>query len=288
MASLVELHEVAFRYPQAEASALRNVSLAIGDGEVVGVAGPTGAGKTTLCLTMLGLIPHVTGGDLTGRVTLGGMDTSTTPLGQLMSPPDHSRAMVAMTFQDAESQIVGMTVEEELAFGLENLGVPRPEMLSRIDETLDFVRLSHLRQAFPHSLSGGQKQRVAVAAALVMRPRLLILDEPTSELDPEGRAEIFHLIHRLTEEQEFAVLVVEHAIDELAVVADRLVVMQAGSIVFDDRPGRVLRHIDELVEIGVRVPDAAVLGAVAQRVGLIGARDEALLSDQDLISALRA
>jgi energy-coupling factor transporter ATP-binding protein EcfA2 len=288
MGTLVELEGVAFRYPQSEAFALRDVSLAVDEGEVVGVAGPTGAGKTTLCLTLTGLIPHVTGGDLTGSIALGGMHTSTTPLAQLMSPGDSNRAVVAMTFQDAEAQIVGMTVEEELAFGPENLGVPRREMLARIDETLDFVRLSHLRSAFPHALSGGQKQRVAVAAALVMQPRLLILDEPTSELDPEGRAEIFDLIHRLTEEQDLAVLVVEHSIDDLAMVADRLVVMQAGSIVFDDRPSRVLRHIDALVEIGVRVPDAAVLGAAAQRSGLIAPREEALLSDHDLISALRA
>jgi len=287
MGSLVELAEVAFRYPQSEAFALRNVDLAVDQGEVVGVAGPTGAGKTTLCLTMTGLIPHVTGGDLTGRVSLDGMDTATTPLAHLMSPRDSDRGLVAMTFQDAEAQIVGMTIEEELAFGLENLGVPRGEMLARIDETLDFVRLSELRSAFPHALSGGQKQRVAVAAALVMRPRLLILDEPTSELDPEGRAEIFGLIHRLSEEHELAVLIVEHSIDELATVADRLVVMQEGSIVFDDRPARVLRHIDALVEIGVRVPDAAVLGEAAQRSGLIRPREGALLSDRDLISALQ-
>lgn len=285
--NLVTLDHVSFRYPETDLPVLTDISLEIGQGEVIGVAGPTGAGKTTLCLTIMGLIPHVTGGDLQGRVLLGGRDTSKTPLGELLSPNEIGGAMVAMTFQDPESQIVGMTVEEELAFGLENLGVPRSEMLPRINEVLDYVRLSHLRRAFPHTLSGGQKQRVAIAAALVMRPRLLILDEPTSELDPEGRAEIFALLHRLTTAQEFAVLVVEHAMEEVGLIADRLVILDAGKIVFDDHPRRVFLHIEELTEIGVRPPDASVMGAAARRAGLIGANPTAMISDADFISANR-
>jgi len=135
-------------------------------------------------------------------------------------------------------------------------------------------------------LSGGQKQRVAIAAALVMRPRLLILDEPTSELDPEGRAEIFALLDRLTKEREFAVLVVEHAMEEVGSIADRLVVLQSGRVIFDDNPRQVFRHTDELREIGVRPPDAAVMGLAAMQAGLLAANSAAMITDADFITAI--
>lgn len=284
--SLVELRDVAFRYRDTTLAALDGLSLTIDDGEVVGLAGPTGAGKTTLCMTLAGLVPHVTGGTLTGTVRLGGRDSGFTTLGELLVPLDADRALVAVTFQDPESQIVGMTVEEDLAFGAENLGVPRDEIRRRIDEALDFVRLHHLKDAFPYALSGGQKQRVAIAAALVMRPRLLILDEPTSELDPQGRAEIFELIGRLASSGDYAVLVVEHALDDLAAAVQRLIILERGRIQFDDRPDRVLRHVDRLVEIGVRPPDASVLGIAAEQTGLIPPRDRAFITDDSLLEAL--
>src|SRR5262245_11655213 len=221
--ALVDLRGVSFWYPQTERPALDDVTLAIEPGEVFGLAVPAGAGKSTLCLTLAGLAPHVTGGELRGTALLGGRESSSSRLSQLLSPEDDaSRAVVAMTFQDPESQIVGMTVEEDLAFGMENLGVPRDEMNRRIDQALDLVGLAHLRDRFPYALSGGQKQRVAIAAALVMRPYFLILDEPTSELDPRSRAEIFELVGRLTRTEELAVLIVEHALDELVAIVDRL------------------------------------------------------------------
>lgn len=284
--SLVELRDVVFRYPDTTTPALDGVTLSIEDGEVVGLAGPTGAGKTTLCLALVGLVPHATGGDLQGSVTLGGRDSSTSTLGELLAPLDADRALVAVTFQDPESQIVGMTVEEDLAFGPENLGVPREEIGRRIGEALEFVRLAHLRSAFPYALSGGQKQRVAIAAALVMRPRLLILDEPTSELDPQGRAEIFELLGRLAATGDYAVLVVEHALDDLAAAVNRLVVLEHGQIQFDAPPEQVLRHVDRLVEIGVRPPDASVLGIAAERSGLIPPGHAAFSTDESLLEAL--
>ncbi|MDQ3688795.1 MAG: energy-coupling factor ABC transporter ATP-binding protein, partial [Chloroflexota bacterium] len=266
--------------------ALDDVSLTIADGEVVGLAGPSGAGKTTLCLALTGLVPHSTGGVLTGSVKLGGRESRDSSLGELLSPLDADRALVAVTFQDPESQIVGMTVEEDLAFGAENLGVPREEINRRIDEALDFVRLGGFRTSFPYSLSGGQKQRVAIAAAIVMRPRLLILDEPTSELDPQGRAEIFELIGRLAASGEYAVLVVEHALDDLASAVDRLVILEAGKVQFDAHPAEVLRDIDRLVEIGVRPPDASVIGLAAERHGLLPSSALAFLDDASLLEAL--
>lgn len=284
---LAELRNATFRYRDTTEAALDGISLTIDDGEVVGVAGPTGAGKTTLCMTLVGLVPHATGGVLEGSVRLGGRESATSTLGELLAPLDTDRALVAVTFQDPESQIVGMTVEEDLAFGAENLGVAREEIGRRIDEALDFVRLRELRDAFPYALSGGQKQRVAIAAALVMRPRLLILDEPTSELDPRGRAEIFELIGRLASTGDYAVIVVEHALDDLAAAVDRLIIVDRGRVAFDDRPELVLRNIDRLVEIGVRPPDASILGIAAEQAGLTKTMTDAYLTPADLLEALR-
>jgi energy-coupling factor transporter ATP-binding protein EcfA2 len=283
---LVELRDVRFRYPGASDWALDGVSLSVEDGEVIGLAGPTGAGKTTLCMALAGLVPHATGGELDGELLLAGRNSRESSLGAVLTPLDPDRAFVAVTFQDPESQIVGMTVEEDLAFGPENLGIPRDEIDTRIRDALEFVRLGHLREAFPYALSGGQKQRVAIASALVMRPRLLILDEPTSELDPVGRSEIFELIGRLASEGGYAVLVVEHALDELAAGVNRLLIMQNGRLVYDDEPRRVLRRVDELVEIGVRPPDATVLGLAAEQAGIIPGSEFAFISDDALVGAL--
>lgn len=286
---LVELDSVSFWYPQTVDPALRSIDLRIDAGEVVGLAGPAGAGKSTLCLLLAGLAPHVTGGELEGSALLRGRDSKTSKLADLLSPhEDSSRAVVALTFQDSESQIVGMTVEEDLAFGMENLGVARAEMSERIDDALELVGLAHLRQRFPYALSGGQKQRVAIAAALVLRPQLLILDEPTSELDPESRQEIFGLLDTLTAMGQFAVLVVEHSLDDLVRTVDRLIVMEGGRVHFDDTPGRVLRYTDELIALGVRPPDVSVLGLAAQRSGMVAGRKEAFTDEADLVAALPA
>lgn len=284
---LVDLAAVSFWYPQTEEPALDSITLTIDVGEVVGVVGPAGAGKSTLALVLGGLAPHVTGGDLEGKVTLDGRDSASSRLSELLSPPeDSSRAVVAMTFQDPESQIVGMTVEEDLAFGMENLGVGIEEMNKRIDEALELVGLAHLRTRFPYALSGGQKQRVAIAAALVMKPHLLVLDEPTSELDPRSRQEIFELLERLTEQRDLAVLVIEHALDDLVRVVDRMVVLHQGQVRFDDTPGQVLLNTEKLIGIGVRPPDVSMLGMAARRHGLIGGA-EAHTDERALVKALQ-
>lgn len=284
---LVELADVSFWYPETEDPALDSVTLTIDVGEVVGVVGPAGAGKSTLALLLGGLAPHVTGGHLEGKVTLDGRDSASSRLSELLSPAeDSSRAVVAMTFQDPESQIVGMTVEEDLAFGMENLGVRVEEMNRRINEALELVGLDHLRDRFPYALSGGQKQRVAIAAALVMKPHLLVLDEPTSELDPRSRQEIFELLEQLTEQRDLAVVVIEHALDDLVRVVDRMVVLDHGRVRFDNTPGQVLLNTDELVAIGVRPPDVSVVGMAARRHGLVEGT-EAYTDEHALVEALR-
>ncbi|GAA0712628.1 ABC transporter ATP-binding protein [Dactylosporangium roseum] len=284
---LLEMSDVTFTYRGAPEPSLRNVTLNIEIGDVVGLAGASGAGKTTLCLTMAGLVPHSTGGDLDGTVRLGGRDTEAGHLGDYLCPVDSDRALVAMTFQDPESQVIGMSVEEDLAFGMENLGLSRDVMRERLDWVLDFVGLADLRRTFPFALSGGQKQRVAIAAALVMQPRLLILDEPTSELDPQSRAEIYDLIHQMSQRLELAVVVVDHSLEDLATTANRLLVLDRGALVCQGGPDEVLRQIPLLQQVGIRPPDVAVIGAACIEAGLVEPAVGTLSDETRLVDALR-
>jgi energy-coupling factor transporter ATP-binding protein EcfA2 len=286
--SLLDMSKVSFTYRGAGAPALRDVTLAIDVGDVVGLVGASGAGKTTLCLTMAGLVPHSTGGALAGSVKLAGRDTEAGHIGDYLLPVDGDRALVAMTFQDPESQVIGMSVEEDLAFGMENLGLPRRVMQERLDWVLDFVGLSGLRATFPFALSGGQKQRVAIAAALVMQPRLLILDEPTSELDPQSRAEIYELVHQMSEQLELAVVVVDHSLEDLATAANRLVVMDRGTIVCDGEPDEILRQVDLLERVGIRAPDVAVIGTALAEAGLVRPGRGTFSDERVLVASVRA
>jgi energy-coupling factor transporter ATP-binding protein EcfA2 len=286
--SLLDMSNVSFTYRGAAAPALRDVTLAMDVGDVVGLVGASGAGKTTLCLTMAGLVPHSTGGDLTGSVQLAGRDTEAGHIGDYLCPVDGDRALVAMTFQDPESQVIGMSVEEDLAFGMENLGLPRRVMLERLDWVLDFVGLSGLRAAFPFTLSGGQKQRVAIAAALVMQPRLLILDEPTSELDPQSRAEIYELVHQMSEQLELAVVVVDHSLEDLATAANRFVVMDRGAIVCEGEPDEILCQVDLLERVGIRAPDVAVIGTALAQAGLVRPGRGTFSDERALVASVRA
>jgi energy-coupling factor transport system ATP-binding protein len=285
--SLLDMADVSFTYRGTATPALQNVTLAIDVGDVVGLVGASGAGKTTLCLTMAGLVPHSTGGVLTGSVQLAGRDTEAGHIGDYLCPVDGDRALVAMTFQDPESQVIGMSVEEDLAFGMENLGLPRHVMQERMDWVLDFAGLSGLRTTFPFALSGGQKQRVAIAAAMVMQPRLLILDEPTSELDPQSRAEIYELVHQMSEQLELAVVVVDHSLEDLATAANRFAVMDHGSIVREGEPDEILRQIDLLAEAGIRAPDVAVIGTALAEAGMLWPGQGTFSDEHVLISSVR-
>ncbi len=284
---LLEMSDVSFTYRGASNPALSDINLTIDVGEVVGLVGASGAGKSTLCLTMAGLVPHSTGGDLTGVVRLGGRDTEAGHIGDYLSPLDEDRAMVAITFQDPESQIIGMSVEEDVAYGMENLGLPRHVMRDRLNWVLDFVGLTDLRTAFPYSLSGGQKQRVAIAAALALQPRLLILDEPTSELDPQSRADIYELVQQLSLQLQLAVVVVDHSLEDLATAADRFIVMDAGTIVGNGGSDEVLQQIDFLESVGIRPPDVAVIGHALVGAGVIVPGEGTFSNEHALIKSAR-
>lgn len=283
--ALLQISNLGYTYRGESTPALSGIDLVIDTGEVVGLIGATGAGKTTLCLAMTGLVPHSTGGDLVGSVVLGGRNSEAGHLGDYMCPIDEDRALVAMTFQDPESQVIGMSVEEDLAFGMENLGVPRGEMLDRLEWVLDFVGLLDLRDAFPFALSGVQKQRVAIAAALVMQPRLLILDEPTSELDPQSREDIYELLDRMSHQLELAVVVVDHSLEDLAEAVDRVVVLQEGRLVRDGPPDEVFGEVDMLEAAGIRPPDVAVIGRAMVTAGLIADRAGVLSDERQLFAA---
>jgi len=251
----IELNNVTYYYPETTAPVLKNISFSVTEGEFIGIVGPAGSGKTTLCLAISSLIPNTVGGRLDGSVVIGGMDTKKSSIGQIMSSAGLGKSLVAMTFQDPESQIVGMTIEEDIAFALENAGLLAEEMESRIDEALEAVRMQEYRHTFSYGVSGGQKQRAAIAAALAMKPTIIILDEPTSELDPVGRHEVFSVIRRLTQETNLTIIVVEHEIEELVKYADKILVLYEGHVRAFDSPREVFSRTELLSEVGVRAPE---------------------------------
>ncbi|MGI9952372.1 ABC transporter ATP-binding protein [Moorellaceae bacterium AZ2] len=235
--TIVEVRNLSFRYMASDEWVLKDINLTINRGEFVGIIGPSGAGKTTLCYCLKGLIPHTISGKMRGEINICGMNTKKYTPAQLSE-------RVAMVLQDPEAQIIGLTVIEDLAFGPENLEWPRERILAKASPLLQKVRLTGLENRETYSLSGGQKQRLAIAGALMMEPELLILDEPTSELDPVGREEVFATIRRLRDEKSITVIVVEQAVEELVEVCDRLIIMRAGEVIGDDTPGQLFQRKD--------------------------------------------
>ncbi len=259
--SFLEIKNFTFSYPQALRPVLKNISLSVEKGEFIGITGPTGAGKTTLTCCLNGIIPHFQGGEATGRIELHGLSIFNKSTAQI------SR-LVGSVFQDPESQIISSEVEQELAFGLENLGFPPGEMEKRISEALELVGISDLRCRSTIALSGGQKQRVAIACALAMRPEILLLDEPTSELDPVGTEEVFQVLSRLNREHGITVLVVEQKTEQLAAHAGRILVLDDGALVMDGEPWQVFARQQELQAIGVKIPQ------VTRLAGMLGGSDK--------------
>lgn len=258
--ALIEMENLEYRYPAAGESTLRGVSLSLPAGSITGIIGPSGSGKTTLSLAIAGIVPHMTGGKISGSLHVAGHDVLQPKL------PSGWYSTVGMTLQDPESQLIGSTVEENLVFGPENLGIDPVEIDRRVVWALELVRMAEYRYASSHELSGGQKQRVAIASVLTMRPRILILDEPTSELDPVGKSEVFATLAMLKSTYDVTVVIVEHEIERLAEYADRLVVLRAGEIIRQGSTEEVLRNVDALREEGIRVPQVTELAA---RLGIV-------------------
>jgi energy-coupling factor transporter ATP-binding protein EcfA2 len=258
----VRIENLHFRYPvfdpdatgvggEEPGYALAGIDLEIGAGELLGISGTTGSGKTTLCLTLNGLVPQQTSGTIRGDVWVGDWNTKRVPVPELAT-------RVGLVFQDPEANLLGLTVEDEVAFGPENLAVDPGEIEERVTWALDVVGMTAQRRRSAALLSGGQKQRVGIAAVLAMMPQVLVLDEPTAELDPLGKREIGEVIAGLRErERGMTVVMVESDATTLVRLADRLAIMDAGSIVTLDEPRALYANPAPLIELGVPVPDVS-------------------------------
>ena len=243
MSAILEFQHVSYRYPEADQDSLSDISVSFETGSFTAVLGHNGSGKSTLARHMNGiLLPS------DGKVLVSGMDTA-----------DEERILdirhtVGMVFQNPDNQIVSNVVEEDVAFAPENLGIPSDEIRRRVDEALKMVGMYEYRQHAPHLLSGGQKQRVAIAGVLAMQPKLVVLDEPTAMLDPQGRREVISTVMRLCRENGITVILITHHMDE-CIEADRLIVMSNGRIVSDGCPAEVFAHVRQMEQEGLDVPE---------------------------------
>lgn len=259
--AVIEIENLTYTYPVENSPALRGINLQVEEGEWVVVSGENEAGKSTLCCMIAGLIPSVYRGKLVGAARLCGLDVCKASRKDLIR-------RVGMVMQNPFNQISGarFTVAEEVAFGLENLGVPRPEMHRRVDDVLEQVGIARLATCSPFSLSGGQQQLVALAAALVMRPEVLVLDEPTSQLDPQASQNVLAVVQDL-QKQGLTVVLVEHRMEWAAEFASRLVILEKGVICADGLPAEVFAELAGRAS-GVHLPAVTSLGFQARREGL--------------------
>jgi energy-coupling factor transporter ATP-binding protein EcfA2 len=247
-----------FAYQPGERPVLRGIDLTVSTGELVIVAGPSGSGKSTLALALAGLIPHRIDGEFRGSVTWRAQGAEPTDLTGL---PLHEAAQhVGITFQNPEYQLIQYRVDAEVAFGPENLALPHQEVVARVHDALDMAGARPLAESAISSLSGGQKQRVAIAAALAMAPPLLVLDEPTSDLDPAGTDEVLQVLYHLCRVRGRGAVVIEHKLDEVAPYADRVLLMVDGRVVVDDHPRRAFLPTSRWRQAGVRPPELVTLG----------------------------
>ena len=258
---MIQVRDLSFKYREGASATISDINLTIPDGQLVGITGAAGCGKSTMTYVLNGIVPHCYPGDFYGAVTIDGHDTVDTPL------TDISR-LVGSVCQDIDSQIVSSVVEDELYYGLENFGVPFDEANRRIEEALEALGIQDLRPRSIDSLSGGQKQKVAVASILALRPRVLVLDEPTAEMDPVSSLAVFKMLRRYAAEQGITVIVVEQKIALLSEFADRILIMEDGKIVMDGSPAQVLSDVDKLLEVGVNCPRSTTFGWELKARGL--------------------
>lgn len=258
---MIEVAHLTYRYPHAASPALSDVSLRLAAGEFVAVVGANGAGKSTLCAALCGLIPHFYRGQSAGCVTVAGLDPQTTTPGELAR-------VVGYVGQNPTTQLSGVkfTVEEEVAFALENLGVAREEMRARVATALAEVGLEGLAGRHPRSLSGGQQQRLALAAALALQPRVLVLDEPTALLDPVGAEDFLQALLR-RHQSGTTICLAEHKTDWVAEAADRVIALADGRVIAEGAPAEVFARLAEDPQ-GVRIPTLTRLALAARRAGL--------------------
>ncbi|MBD2176025.1 ATP-binding cassette domain-containing protein [Pseudanabaena sp. FACHB-1998] len=261
MEAIAVLDKVSYIYPNSKETVLQDISLTIHQGEFLGIIGATGAGKTTLCLALTGIVPQFYGGRFFGKIAIAGLDSLDHPVSELARH-------VGIVFEDPEVQITATSVENEIAFALENLCVPREEILRRIPSVLKSVRLEGFEKKNPQDLSGGQKQRLAIAAALALQPDLLILDEPTSQLDPIGSQEVFATVRELKENLGVAIVMVSHAAEEMAEFCDRIALLSEGKLLAIGTPSEIYGQVDLLHQNKLRPPEVAQAFSQIQQKGI--------------------
>ena len=276
--AIIETKNLTYTYPGGTKPSINGVSINVKKGEFVLITGPSGCGKTTLCRCFNGLIPHFYQGELKGEITVVGMDTTT--------HQTHAMAKsVGLVFQNPENQLFALSIEKDVAFGLENLGMPREEMRERVEWALNLTGIYDLSERSPHEVSGGQQQRVAIAAVLAMQPEIIVLDEPTSFLDPLSAEKIFEVIHDLNKKLGITVVLVEHRLDLTAKYADHIIIMDEGKVCFDGNPREIL-STEETRLIGVGIPKATFLYHILQKEG-INLGDVTPLSSEELAQLLQ-
>ncbi|RLF81489.1 ABC transporter ATP-binding protein [Thermococci archaeon] len=275
---MIRVEDLSFKYTGAKEYSLKDISFRVKKGEFLGILGASGSGKSTLCLTFNGIIPHSIRGDFEGNVFVKGYNTKEASVAELSK-------IVGLVLQNPDSQLFNMTVEEEVAFALENLGLNVEEIRRRVYWALKITGLEGLEKEFPPNLSGGQKQRLVIASVLALKPEVLVLDEPTSQLDPMGREQVLSLITLLNKEQGITIVLVEHNTEYLFDFADRIIVLDKGELVMEGKPREIFEEADYLRKLGIRIPVSVKIGAELKRRGLL---EKAALNDKELIKALRA
>jgi energy-coupling factor transporter ATP-binding protein EcfA2 len=244
--AIIELENVSFSYQNQAAKVLDGVSMSVGEGEIVLVCGPTGSGKTTLVRLFNGLIPHFHQGTLTGSVMIDGVDTVHTSTSKLSQ-------IVGMVFQNPENQLVASNCEREIAFGPENIGLPRDEIRERIESAIELVGLESIRDSPPNALSGGQKQKVAIAAALALHPKIMVFDEPSSNLDPESTWKLGQTIEMLSKKLHSTIVIVEHRLEFFIQLATKITCMKNGRVLLNGSTENVIQN-DDFYSLGVQIP----------------------------------
>lgn len=246
MAGIIIEH-LKYKYPGTDKLALNDISMTIEPGEFVGIIGRNESGKSSLCQAIAGLIPNFYKGAYGGKVLIGDIEAKSVTVDELCET-------VGIVFQNPFNQVTGAkaTVYEEIAFGLENMGIPKEEMILRIDDAMELLDITKYRDRYPFDLSGGQMQRMAIAGIIAMKPQVIILDEPTSQLDPQGREEVFLAVRKLSK-QGITIILVEHNMEKIAQYSDRVALLDDGKLVAVDTP-RMIFSRDDLEEHGVEAP----------------------------------
>ena len=251
---VISMDDVSYRYPRTQKWVLKHINLEVHEGEFLAIMGENGAGKTTLCQCMNSAVPNFHDGTLVGSVKVFGIDTKHCKMSDLCDK-------VGMVLDDPEAQLFTTSVRNEVAFGAENLCIEREEIIRRVDWALDIVSLSEFIDREPTALSGGQKQRLAIATNLAMMPAVLVLDEPTSQLDPVGTRDVYEVIRDLKEKEKMTIVIATHKSEEIAEFADRVLVLKNGEIAALDKPDVIFNDEELMKSCNIRPPQVSELAS---------------------------